>query len=205
MHDHRAVLGLSLSQPRLLAASALVLVLTAATGIVGLAQLRSTTRAYDALVDRDAGLTKDVLEMQVAANDEAIGARGYMLSEGDEALLEPYHRGVAAFAAEFAQARSKLDDVEDSSRLEDIRRRHDALIPIYEREIELTRAGRHEIAVELARTRGQRRREALIRSLNALVSSEAEELYTRRARVTGIQRTAEMAILVLLVLGRRRW
>ena len=192
---------MNLSQPRPLAASALVLVLTAATGIVGLAQLRSTARAYDALVDRDASLTRDVLEMEVAANDEAVGVRGFVLSRGDEDSLAPYRRGIEAFARELEQAQTKLDDAEDFSRIEDIRRRHEALIPVYEREIALTRRGRARRAAELARTRGQPQREGLIRSLNALVSSEADELYSGRARVSGLQRTSELAILVLLVLA----
>lgn len=192
---------MSIAQPRLLAASALVLVLTAATGTVGLAQLRSTARAYDALVDRDAGLTKDLLEMQVAVDDEADGVRGYVLSRGDEALLAAYRRGSQTFAAELEQAEAKLDDAEDFARLEEIRRRHELLIPIYEREIALTRRGRHAAALTMARTDGQRGRQALVRTLNALVSSEAEELYRGRARVSGVQRTSELAILALLVLA----
>ena len=199
-HDHGA-LGLKLGQPRSLAASALVLVLTAATGILGLAQLRSTANAYEALVDRDAGLTKDLLEMQVAVHDEAVGVRGFLLSQGEEDFLTPYHRGTAAFARELAQAQTKLDDAEDFSRLEDIRRRHEALIPVYERAIALTRRGRPRVAADLGRTAGQREREGLIRSLNALVSSEADELYSGRVRVSGLQRTSEIAILAVLGLA----
>ena len=192
---------MSLSQPRLLAASALVLVLTAATGIVGLAQLRSTARAYDALVDRDASLTRDVLQMRMAADDEAIGVREYVLSLGDEERLETYRRGTERFAQALAHAERTLDDAEDFTSLEDIRRRHEALLPVYEREIALMRRGRRAAAAEMGRTQVQPGREALTRSLKALVSSEADELYTGRARVTGIQRSSEAAIVALLVLA----
>ena len=190
---------MSLSQPRSLAASALVLVLTAATGIVGLAQLRSTARAYDKLVEREAGLIKDLLEMQVAVNDEAVGVRGFILSRGDDSALAPFKRGVETFNREIGQAQAKLDDAEDFARLEDIRRRHEALIPVYERGIALTRRGRSRLAAVIGRTRAQREREGLTRSLNALVSSEADELYSGRARVSSRQRTSELAILALLV------
>ena len=199
LQDDHGALGLSLGQPRFLAASALVLVFTAATGIVGLAQLRSTARAYDSLVEREAGLTKDLLEMQLAVNEEAVGVRNFVLSGGDKSSLARYTRGVEAFGRELGQAQTKLDDAEDFARIEDIRRRHEGLIPIYRREIALTRRGRPGLAAELGRTRAQRERDGLTRTLNALVSSEADELYSGRARVSSLQRTSEMAILALLL------
>ena len=118
-------------QARLIAASAVGLILIAAVGIVGWSQLRSTSRAYEALVDSDARLTRDALEMKVAVNEQAVAVRGYLLSRGEPALLEPYRAAVDAFAAELDQARAKAENADESSRLTDIARRHAALNPVY--------------------------------------------------------------------------
>jgi len=192
---------LNSGQARLIAASAVALILIAAVGIAGWSQLRSTSRAYEDLVDRDARLTKDALEMKVAVNEQAVSVRGYLLSRGEPRVLEPYRAAVAAFLDELGQARAKAEDPEEYSRLEHVGRQHALLLPVYEREIALTRAGSYAEAVTLARQEGQRAREDLVESLDQLVASEADELYTGRARISSAERTSETAILGVLVLA----
>ncbi|WP_425577095.1 sensor histidine kinase [Streptomyces enissocaesilis] len=62
---------------------------------VGAAVLSRTTEAADHLVDDIAPARAEALQLQAALLDQETGVRGYLLT-GDEALLEPYRRGLTA-------------------------------------------------------------------------------------------------------------
>jgi diguanylate cyclase (GGDEF)-like protein len=188
-------------QPLLVVTSALVLVAIAAVGLVGWNQLRTTARAYESLVDQEARLTKGAVEMRVAVDDQAVGVRGFLLSRGDRRFLQPYLDGTEAFAGGLRAARSSANDSSHLRSLERIEALHEELQPIYRREIALARDGRLDEAARLAQRRSIERRDALVASLDALVSAEAERLYRERTQAGDIQRTAEMAILGVLGLA----
>lgn len=190
-----------LGQPRLVITSALMLVLIAGMGLVGWTQLRSTARAYESLVDRDARLTKDVLEMRVAVNEQAVGVRGFLLSRADPDYLSSYRAGVATFTRELRAARAKLDSADEIQRLDEIERRYDALQPTYRRELALAEDGRFQDAIDVAQDRGVRQRDRLVSALDALVSKEADELYRGQDEAGGLEKTAEVAILGVLALA----
>lgn len=190
-----------LGQPRLVVASATALVLIATTGLVGWSQLRTTSRAYEALVDQDARLTKDALEMRVAVNDQAIAVRGYLLSRGDADFLAPYRVGRETFRRELQAARAKIDDQAESRQLDEIARRYGDLEPVYRREIALADRGRFDAAVRLAQESGVEQRDRLVSTLDALISAEADELYRGREEISNVERTAELAILGVLALA----
>jgi signal transduction histidine kinase len=64
-------------------------------GAAGTAALNRTERANAHLVDGIAPARAEAFQLQAALLDQETGVRGYLLT-GDRALLEPYHRGLAA-------------------------------------------------------------------------------------------------------------
>ncbi|MGW1974344.1 sensor histidine kinase [Streptomyces sp. NPDC001889] len=68
---------------------------TAVAGTVGAVALNETERANAHLVDDIAPARAEAFQLKAALLDQETGVRGYLLT-GDPALLEPYHRGLAA-------------------------------------------------------------------------------------------------------------
>ena len=203
----RAPSGASASRFRLrLVATVVALVgLAGALGFVGILQLGSVDGTYHALVNREARLVKDILEMKNALSEQVVGARGFIISDGSESFLEPFHRGSSQFLRELDDARGKAETQRDHKLLESIEAGYRDLRPVYLREIALVRLGRAAEAEALAEAVGKPRKDAIARDLQILFDRQEDDLYedadatADRARIEMIALLGAAAIIGALL------
>jgi diguanylate cyclase (GGDEF)-like protein/putative nucleotidyltransferase with HDIG domain len=184
-------------RPRMLAIVVALVALAVSLGAVGVVQIRRVYTTYDSVVQREARLVKDVLEMKNALADQVVGVRGYIISEGRAAFLEPFYTGSLAFERELADARTKVNQPEDSALLDRIEEDYRRLRPIYEREIAFVQAGRIEAAVALVNGPGKRLKDDAVSGLNQLYARQERALYATAARA---DRSADRAVIELLLM-----
>jgi diguanylate cyclase (GGDEF)-like protein len=185
------------TRPRLVVIVGALVALAVAMGIIGVLQLRDVYTTYDTLVQRDARMVKDLLEMKNALSDQVIGARGFIISRGDVEFLEPYYTGSLLFERELADARTKAEDAGEQAALDTIEAGYTRLRPIYEREIAFVQNGRVAEAVALVNGPGKAQKDSVVASLDALYREEEGELYSIAASA---DKTADRAIIEIVVL-----
>jgi diguanylate cyclase (GGDEF)-like protein len=171
--------------------------LAAAVGVVGIVQIREVDSTYNRVVEREASLVKDVLEMKSALADQVIGVRGHLISRGAGRFLDPYHAGSLTFERELADARTKELDAEDTALLDRVETNYRRLRPIYEREISLVQQDRIPEAVALVNGSGTTLKDEAVAALNKLYRHEEGELY---AHAASSEATADRAAIGLAVL-----
>ncbi len=184
---------------RLIAGFSVVLVLTAIVGVIGYTQLRSTAGTYDTVVERDSRLVKDSLEMRSHLADQVIGIRGFIITRGDEDFLAPLIEGRKGFEAELASAGEKVRTDTGRQMLDEIRRAHEVLQPIYDQEARLVRAGRIDEAVALAEAKGKPAKDAAVAAIDAFIERQETRLYGNADDAKAAASRAEWMILVLLL------
>jgi methyl-accepting chemotaxis protein len=183
---------------RLLAGFFAVLALTAVIGVVGWSQLRATADTYDTVVQNDARLTKDALEMEIALLSQVVGVRGYIITR-DETYLAPYTDGLASFREELDSAKAKDLNPEERAVLTSMERKYAALTPIYEREIALVKQGKIDEAVALAEAEGKPAKDAVVADITALIGQAEEVMYSNAASANDTSSFAGTLMLALLL------
>jgi diguanylate cyclase (GGDEF)-like protein/putative nucleotidyltransferase with HDIG domain len=184
-------------RPRILASVVALVALAVSLGVVGVVQIRGVYTTYDSVVQKDARLVKDVLEMKNALSDQVVGVRGYIISGGRPVFLEPFYAGSLAFERELADARTKVELQEDIALLDRIEQDYRRLRPIYEREIGLVQAGRSEAAAALVNGAGKRLKDGAVSGLDQLFARQESDLY---ATAASADRAADRAVIELLIL-----
>lgn len=171
--------------------------LSVAVGVIGVVQIQDVYSRYDAVVERDARLVKDVLEMKTALADQVIGVRGFIISRGDRRFLEPYFEGSLAFERELADARTKVTASEHGVLLDRVERHYRRLRPIYEREIGLVQGDRIAEAVALVNGPGKTLKDEAVATLDTLYRHKEADL---NAGAAAADATADRSIIQLVVL-----
>lgn len=185
------------ARTRLLLIVAALVGLAVSVGVIAVLEIRDVDTTYNTVVQRDARLVKDVLEMKSALADQVIGVRGFIISRGNVAFLEPYYRGSMAFERELADARTKAVSPEDGALLDRVEGDYGRLRPIYEREIALVQRGHNDAAVALVNGQGKAVKDRAVASLEELFRRQEKDLYTTAAAAKA---TAERSVIELVVL-----
>lgn len=182
---------------RLLAIVIALVALTVVVGAVGVVQIRQVSSRYDGVVQGDARLLKDVLQMRSALAAQVVGVRGFIISGGDGQALERYFAGSVAFEGELSEARTKVREHQDGVLLGRVERAYRRLKPIYRREIDFVQRRRIPEATGLVQGPGRAVENQAVAALDEFYRHKESDL---RAGASAAGSLADRSILGLAIL-----
>jgi len=188
----------------LIAPVVLLVVLGVMTAFLGVNQL-VTARESRAWVAHSRDIIETSQDLFAKVQDVESGQRGYLLSKGDEQLLDTYKASIAAIPALEGTLRTLVsDNPAQVARVDRLTRMIDERLAISKRRIELFRAGQTVAALAPGTRPGKFAMDGVRAAMNDILANEKALLEERTRRASAVEFTSFVVALTasaLAILG----